>query len=124
VQRAAVVDLHVDERVRDRRHDRDLRGEMRDPLDPAVARGDRRERREDAVRDIAMDELDRRLRTVERVLWHQPAREVGAPPGAQVVEHHHAMAELDELVDEMRADEAGTAGDDRDRMCHRAHCTC
>ena len=53
VQRAAVVDLHVDERVLHRVDDRDLRREVDDPRDRAVLLHDRRERREHAVRDVA-----------------------------------------------------------------------
>jgi hypothetical protein len=58
VQRAAVVDREVGERVRDRRHHRHLRREVHDALDAAVLRGDRRERGEDAVRDIAGHDLE------------------------------------------------------------------
>ena len=65
-----------DERVRDRIDDRDLRGEVDDAVDWAVHLRDRRERREDAVRDIAVHDLEGRLGAVERVLGREPAREV------------------------------------------------
>ena len=102
VQRAAVVDLHVDQRVGHRVHDRDLRGEVDDALDRAVARGDRRERREDAVRDVARDDVEP---VTPGVL-----SEVGAPAGSKIIEHDHAVSRAEQPVDGVRADEPRAAG--------------
>ena len=77
-------------------------------------RGDRRERREDAVRDVAGHDLERGLAPSKRA--RAPAREVRALAGAKVVEHDDAMARRDQRVDGVRADETGAAGDHGERL--------
>src|SRR5690606_30885576 len=52
------------------------------------------------VGDVALDDLD-------------AGREVVQPAGGEVVEHHDVVAPGQEGVDEVRADEAGAAGDER-----------
>ena len=87
-------------------HDRHLRREVHDALDGTVNLGDRCERREDAVRDVALDEMEP-IRA--RVL-----RDIRALAGAEVVEHDDAVTARDQRVDRVRSDETTTAGDDRE----------
>src|SRR5580658_507197 len=85
-------------------------------IDPAGDRGDGGEmkaavhtgyRRLNRVRigDVALDQLD-------------AGRQVGALSGGQVVEYPHGVAVTDQRVAQMRADEAGTAGDEIGEMSH------
>ena len=53
---------------------------------------------------LALDDLDRR----------SPSR-FARDPGREVVEHAHLVAALEQRADEVRADEAGAAGDERRR---------
>ena len=38
------------------------------------------------------------------------------PPGHQIIQHPHAVSTSDQRLDKMRADKAGTAGDERKRQ--------
>ena len=81
-----------------RHHDRG--GEMDDGVDPML-RDQRRDQR--LVAGLADDK--------RHVLRHRPVE-----AGRQIVEHHHALAGIDERVDHVAADIAGAAGDqDRHR---------
>ena len=88
--RAAMIDALVDRGVG--RPQRRLRGEMMDDLDPLHGRGEH-----PGIEDRARD----RLGTVGQT----PTRRRG-------IEHAHMHAGIDELTDEMMADEAGAAGDE------------
>ena len=96
VQRAPHVDLAVAARVLDGGHHARLRGEVEDraggrPLDRRVQRR--------AVGDVERVQ-PRRLRHVARV------------PRGEVVDHVHLVALREQGVHEVRADEAGSAGDE------------
>ena len=73
-----------------------------------------------------IDDLDAAHRRVHALVGAQlafddldvEALEIGAVPGREVVEHAHVVAALQERFGEVRADEAGAAGD---QCPHGAH---
>jgi hypothetical protein len=97
--RAADVDRGVEGRVGDRSAHVDLCRQVKHHLgrrrrDPF---GQRRR-----IADVELDQLGPR---------RQRAVEVLAPPGGEVVDHGHLVAPRQQRVDQIRADEAGAAGD-------------
>ena len=94
------VDLGVERRVEDRPADVDLRGEVHDDIGPG---GRERPAQGAEVAHVDRVQLDAALQRV-RDPWLRAA--------VQVVGHRDLGPAIEQRVDEMRSDEAGTAGDD------------
>ena len=60
----------------------------------------------DRLRDVVADELKTRMAN--------PAGDVGLAPGEVVIQTDHLIAGFHQPVDQMRTQEAGTAGDEVD----------
>jgi hypothetical protein len=106
VQRAAVVDLHVDQRIGHRVHHGHLGRQVNDALDGTMLGGQRRQRGKDAMRDIASDDIEPIAPGV--------LRQIRALAGPEVIQDDDVMAGRDQAVDGVRADEPGAAGNNRE----------
>jgi hypothetical protein len=101
VDRAAHVCQQVTSRVLHRHADIDLRGEVKDPLGPFGL--------EDLADRHGIDNVDEpQLRAaLER------AAEIPLAPAGKVIDDRDVIATVKQRIDKGRADEAGTAGDQR-----------
>ena len=93
--------------------DRDLRGEVDDPLDRPVLGGDRRERGEDAVSDVARDDVEPVASRVRARFARLPVEKLSSTTTRWPVSIN--------AIDGVRSDETGSAGDDDDREGRHVH---